>query len=47
MQAFISKFDDPELIQPIEDKIANEKVSAPEALDEVNSQFIVNLRIYG
>lgn len=28
------------MIQPIEDKIANEKVSAPEALDEVTSQFI-------
>ena len=33
-------FDDPELIQPIEDKIANEKVNAPEALNEVTTQFI-------
>lgn len=38
--AHLLVLDDPELIQPIEDKIANEKVSAPEALDEVTSQFI-------
>ncbi|WP_368868569.1 phosphoenolpyruvate--protein phosphotransferase [Staphylococcus haemolyticus] len=37
--AHLLVLDDPELIQPIEDKIANEKVSAPEALDEVTSQF--------
>lgn len=39
--AHLLVLDDPELIQPIEDKIANEKVSAPEALDEVTSQFII------
>ncbi|QJI69676.1 phosphoenolpyruvate--protein phosphotransferase [Staphylococcus haemolyticus] len=38
--AHLLVLDDPELIQPIEDKIVNEKVSAPEALDEVTSQFI-------
>lgn len=38
--AHLLVLDDPELIQPIEDKIANEKVSAPEALNEVTSQFI-------
>lgn len=38
--AHLLVLDDPELIQPIKDKIANEKVSAPEALDEVTSQFI-------
>ncbi|MCE0454608.1 phosphoenolpyruvate--protein phosphotransferase [Staphylococcus haemolyticus] len=38
--AHLLVLDDPELIQPIEDKIANKKVSAPEALDEVTSQFI-------
>ncbi|WP_180537675.1 phosphoenolpyruvate--protein phosphotransferase [Staphylococcus haemolyticus] len=38
--AHLLVLDDPELIQPIEDKIANEKVSAPEALDEETSQFI-------
>lgn len=38
--AHLLVLDDPELIQPIEDKIANEKVSAPEAHDEVTSQFI-------
>ncbi|MEX5866059.1 phosphoenolpyruvate--protein phosphotransferase [Staphylococcus haemolyticus] len=38
--AHLLVLDDPELIQPIEDKIANEKVSASEALDEVTSQFI-------
>ena len=38
--AHLLVLDDPELIQPIEDKIANEKISAPEALDEVTSQFI-------
>lgn len=38
--AHLLVLDDPELIQPIEDKIANEKVSAPEALDQVTSQFI-------
>ena len=37
--AHLLVLDDPELIQPIEDKIANEKC-APEALDEVTSQFI-------
>lgn len=38
--AHLLVLDDPELIQPIEDKIANEKVSAPEALNEVTTQFI-------
>ncbi|PNZ70405.1 phosphoenolpyruvate--protein phosphotransferase [Staphylococcus croceilyticus] len=38
--AHLLVLDDPELIQPIEDKIANEKVSAPEALHEVTTQFI-------
>ena len=38
--AHLLVLDDPELIQPIEDKIANEKVSAPEALNEVTIQFI-------
>lgn len=38
--AHLLVLDDPELIQPIEDKIANEKVNAPEALNEVTTQFI-------
>ncbi|BGE82741.1 phosphoenolpyruvate--protein phosphotransferase [Staphylococcus petrasii] len=38
--AHLLVLDDPELIQPIEDKIANEKASAPEALHEVTTQFI-------
>lgn len=38
--AHLLVLDDPELIQPIEDKIANEKVSAPKALNEVTTQFI-------
>lgn len=38
--AHLLVLDDPELIQPIEDKIENEKVSAPEALNEVTTQFI-------
>lgn len=38
--AHLLVLDDSELIQPIEDKIANEKVSAPEALNEVTTQFI-------
>ncbi|MFP3490559.1 phosphoenolpyruvate-utilizing N-terminal domain-containing protein, partial [Staphylococcus sp. SIMBA_130] len=37
--AHLLVLDDPELTQPNEDKIANEKVSAPEALAEVTSQF--------
>src|SRR5699024_5509450 len=32
--------DDPELIQPIEDKIKNEQVNAPTALSDVTGQFI-------
>ena len=38
--AHLLVLDDPELIQPIEDKISNEKVNAPQALNEVTSQFI-------
>ncbi|WP_145417956.1 phosphoenolpyruvate--protein phosphotransferase [Staphylococcus hominis] len=38
--AHLLVLDDPELIQPIEDKIENEKVNAPEALNEVTTQFI-------
>ena len=38
--AHLLVLDDPELIHPIEDKIANEKVNAPEALNEVTTQFI-------
>ena len=38
--AHLLVLDDPELIQPIEDKIANEKVNAPKALNEVTTQFI-------
>lgn len=38
--AHLLVLDDPELIQPIEDKIANKKVNAPEALNEVTTQFI-------
>ena len=38
--AHLLVLDDPELIQPIEDKIANGKVNAPEALNEVTTQFI-------
>lgn len=38
--AHLLVLDDPELIQLIEDKIANEKVNAPEALNEVTTQFI-------
>ncbi|RIL71712.1 phosphoenolpyruvate--protein phosphotransferase [Staphylococcus devriesei] len=38
--AHLLVLDDPELIQPIEEKIKNEQVSAPEALNEVTTQFI-------
>lgn len=38
--AHLLVLDDPELIQPIEDKIKNEQVSAPTALSDVTGQFI-------
>ncbi|MDG0843470.1 phosphoenolpyruvate--protein phosphotransferase [Staphylococcus equorum] len=38
--AHLLVLDDPELIQPIEDKIKNEQVNAPTALSEVTGQFI-------
>ncbi|KRG10621.1 phosphoenolpyruvate--protein phosphotransferase [Staphylococcus sp. NAM3COL9] len=39
--AHLLVLDDPELIQPIEDKIKNEQVNAPTALSEVTGQFII------
>ncbi|MCD8851736.1 phosphoenolpyruvate--protein phosphotransferase [Staphylococcus xylosus] len=38
--AHLLVLDDPELIQPIEDKIKNEQVNAPTALSDVTGQFI-------
>ncbi|MCE4986204.1 phosphoenolpyruvate--protein phosphotransferase [Staphylococcus arlettae] len=38
--AHLLVLDDPELIQPIEEKINNEQVNAPTALTEVTDQFI-------
>ncbi|MDN6698050.1 MAG: phosphoenolpyruvate--protein phosphotransferase [Staphylococcus equorum] len=38
--AHLLVLDDPELIQPIEDKIKNDQVNAPTALSEVTGQFI-------
>jgi phosphotransferase system enzyme I (PtsI) len=38
--AHLLVLDDPELIQPIEDKIKNDQVNAPTALTEVTDQFI-------
>ncbi|MBU0437259.1 phosphoenolpyruvate--protein phosphotransferase [Staphylococcus succinus] len=38
--AHLLVLDDPELIQPIEDKITNEQVNAPTALSDVTGQFI-------
>ncbi|GEQ04792.1 phosphoenolpyruvate--protein phosphotransferase [Staphylococcus gallinarum] len=38
--AHLLVLDDPELIQPIEDKINNEQVNAPTALTDVTGQFI-------
>ena len=38
--AHLLVLDDPELIQPIEEKIKNEKVNAPTALTDVTGQFI-------
>ncbi|MBA9875448.1 phosphoenolpyruvate--protein phosphotransferase, partial [Ralstonia insidiosa] len=38
--AHLLVLDDPELIQPIQDKIRNDKVNAATGLDEVTSQFI-------
>ncbi|SUM90906.1 phosphoenolpyruvate--protein phosphotransferase [Staphylococcus saprophyticus] len=38
--AHLLVLDDPELIQPIEEKIKNEQVNAPTALSEVTGQFI-------
>ncbi|MCG7338798.1 phosphoenolpyruvate--protein phosphotransferase [Staphylococcus sp. ACRSN] len=38
--AHLLVLDDPELIQPIEDKIKNEQVNAPTALTDVTGQFI-------
>lgn len=38
--AHLLVLDDPELIQPIEDKIKNEQVNAPNALSDVTGQFI-------
>ncbi|MGO3050216.1 phosphoenolpyruvate--protein phosphotransferase [Staphylococcus casei] len=38
--AHLLVLDDPELIQPIEDKINNEQVNAPTALSDVTGQFI-------
>lgn len=38
--AHLLVLDDPELIQPIEDKIKNEQVNAPTALSDVTRQFI-------
>ncbi|ELP8662966.1 phosphoenolpyruvate--protein phosphotransferase [Staphylococcus pseudintermedius] len=38
--AHLLVFDDPELIQPIEEKIKNESASAPQALTEVTQNFI-------
>ncbi|MEB7671064.1 phosphoenolpyruvate--protein phosphotransferase [Staphylococcus equorum] len=38
--AHLLVLDDPELIQPIEDKIKNNQVNAPTALSEVTGQFI-------
>ena len=38
--AHLLVLDDPELIQPIQDKIRNDKVNAATGLDEVTTQFI-------
>ena len=38
--AHLLVLDDPELIQPIEEKIKNEQVNAPTALSDVTGQFI-------
>lgn len=38
--AHLLVLDDPELIQPIEDKIKNEQVNAPTAISDVTGQFI-------
>ncbi|WP_210146276.1 phosphoenolpyruvate--protein phosphotransferase [Staphylococcus sp. GDY8P29P] len=38
--AHLLVLDDPELIQPIDDKIKNEQVNAPTALSDVTGQFI-------
>ncbi|PWZ94665.1 phosphoenolpyruvate--protein phosphotransferase, partial [Staphylococcus pseudintermedius] len=38
--AHLLVLDDPELIQPIEEKIKNESASAPQALTEVTQNFI-------
>ncbi|MGW7888151.1 phosphoenolpyruvate--protein phosphotransferase [Staphylococcus xylosus] len=38
--AHLLVLDDPELVQPIEDKIKNEQVNAPTALSDVTGQFI-------
>ncbi|PPJ69185.1 phosphoenolpyruvate--protein phosphotransferase, partial [Staphylococcus aureus] len=38
--AHLLVLDDPELIQPIHDKIRNDKVNAATGLDEVTTQFI-------
>lgn len=38
--AHLLVLDDPELIQPIQDKIKNEQVNAATALDEVTTQFV-------
>src|SRR5699024_9692638 len=42
--AHLLVLDDPELIQPIEDKIKNEQVNAPTALSDVTRQFITMLQ---
>lgn len=39
--AHLLVLDDPELIQPIEEKIKNEQVNAPTALSDVTGQFII------
>src|SRR5699024_11410057 len=40
LDAHLLVLDDPELIQPIEEKIKNEQVNAPTALSDVTGQFI-------
>ena len=39
-EAHLLVLDDPELIQPIEDKIKNENVNAAQALTDISNQFI-------